>query len=93
MSIMVYVFSVNNIDGKSMIGADFKNGNIVRFSLVEGTAPVVEILASGLTSPTSARWGCGGALNGFPSQNAVFVTEGGGMTRKADDRRVLQIDL
>lgn len=80
-------------DGKAIIGADFKSGNVVRFSLEEGTAPVVQILASDLTSPTSARFGCGGPLNGYPSKNAVFVTEGGGLTRLADDRRVLQIDL
>ena len=82
-------------DLQHIIGADFKEGKIVKFSLQDGSEPAVEIMADGLVSTTSARLGCGmdGAAGvGFPS-TAVFVTEGGGVTRLGNDRRVLKIDL
>lgn len=78
-------------DAKYIIGADFKKGNVVRFPVDSMNKKVsAEILIEGLTAPTSVRYGCDTT---YLNDNHVFVTEGGGITKNMDTRRVLDVDL
>jgi len=61
-------------------------GNIVSFRL-DGKGTTATTLASKLSNPTSARWGCGGA---FP-ETSLFVTEGNTLLGKTANRMVLEL--
>jgi hypothetical protein len=85
------LYSKNIDDNKTLLlGADSTGRSIAKFSLdgsVYETIPLPADLV--LQCPTSVRWSKGPGFD----PNSVYVTEGGGATRRVTDRRVLQIPL
>lgn len=76
------------LDSTLIVGADWTGRQIVEMSLdgkIVKSVPVPEGIT--LFEPTSIRRGKG---PGFDS-NSFYITEGGGLTRNASNRRVLQL--
>lgn len=69
-----------------LYGADFVTGRVLGVSLADEAMPPVEI-ATGLKNPTSLAFGNG---EGF-SACSLYVTEGGGLTTRDVDRRLLEL--
>ena len=85
------VFSTSsNQDQTIILGADSTGRSIAKFSL-DGTQYTAIVLPEGedLQCPTSVRWGKG---PGFDPRS-IYVTEGGGATRRVTNRRVVQIKM
>ena len=78
-----------------LVGADFTGGRVVAFALtssgsaVDGSAVVV---GEGFQNPTSVRVGVGADWT-RPNATSLFVTEGGPLLFREDNRRLWRIDL
>jgi len=72
-------------DGSQIYAADYSAGNVVVFN-ADGTSTTGYWLMSDLVNPTSVRFESGMGFN----SSCVYVTEGGGYTKRVTNRRVIQ---
>lgn len=94
-------------DGRTLIAADFLGNSGVAFSTGAGGADghggrlawarsrteLASALVSGATVPTSVRRGCSADPTSGFSDELLFISEGGGLSDLASDRRVLAFAL
>eukprot|EP00938_MAST-03A_sp_MAST-3A-sp1_P005603 g5603.t1 len=86
---MIDDFTVEALTGR-IVAADFLAGKVVRFKgWKDSKSPTAEVLLSGITSPTSARFGCVSDIHHGFSDKLIFVSEGGGLLSSTHDRRVI----
>ncbi len=86
---MIDDFTVEASTGR-IVAADFLGGKVVRFKgWGDSKSPTAEVLLSGITSPTSARFGCVSDIHHGFSDKLIFVSGGGGLLSSTHDRRVL----
>jgi hypothetical protein len=73
-----------------LLGADW-TGRAIQMFTVDGSMVSEVAVPAGITlyEPTSVRWGRGPGFD--PS--SIYLTEGGGATRRVSSRRVVQIKM
>lgn len=81
----------DNVGETMLLGADWTGKQVVLFR-VDGGVNITTISPPDgvkLYEPTSIRWGKGPGFD----ESSIYVTEGGGMTSRTTDRRVLQFKM
>lgn len=76
---------------EQLLAADFGAQAVVEMSLEPeaGTPASARMVAGGMTTPTSVRFGCVSARDSPFSDQLLFMTEGGGESSLVSNRRVL----
>lgn len=80
---------MSNISSTLFFGADWTGRSIQKFSLDGTFVEKVECDSVDLAEPTSVRWGKGPGFD----EKALYVSEGGGLTKRQTNRRVVQITM
>ena len=80
----------NPIENTQLFGCDWTGKSIQQFSLDGSIVSKVSLPDSlELYQPTCVRWGIGPGFD----KNSIYITEGGGITKHQDNRRVIQIKM
>ena len=85
----LYSTGAENVGETMLLGADWTGKQVLLFRVDGGVNYTTITPPVDLYQPTSIRWGKGPGFD----ENSIYVTEGGGMTSRTTDRRVLQIKM